>query len=84
MTTRRRRGLVSGDVDVSDDGALGGLDPLAVLGDLREDAHGAEDGGGGGRGFVDAFEDAFGDATEIETAALEESGDGGMAVNGRA
>ncbi|MFZ0640604.1 MAG: hypothetical protein WA020_01510 [Candidatus Acidiferrales bacterium] len=73
-----------GDVNVSDDGALCGLDPLAVLGDLREDAHGAEDSSGCERGFVDAFENAFGDATKIEAAALEQAGGRGVTVNGRA
>ncbi len=71
-------------MDVGDDGAAGRLEPLAVLGDVGEDAQGAEDGGGGRRGLFGAFDDAFADAAKIEAAALEKSGGGSVAVNGRA
>ena len=56
-------------VDVSDDGAFGRFGVLAVFSDVGEDAQCAEDGVGGGRGFVDVFEDAFGDATKIAATA---------------
>lgn len=61
-------------MDMGDNGVFYGFDPLAVFGDVREDAHGAKDGAGGGGGIGDAFEDAFRDASKIAAAACEQAG----------
>lgn len=79
----RRRGLLE-FVDVSDERFLRRLDPLAVLGDVSEDAHSAEDGVAGDFGVVHAFEDAFGDAAKIAATAGQKAGELGMAIDGGA
>lgn len=64
-----------------DYGNLGRFDPLAVVGDMGIDAHGAEDGIGGDSGIVHAFNDALGDAAEPETALKGEAGGVGVAIH---
>ena len=67
-------------VDVCDDGALGRLEPFAILGDVREQAHGSKNGAGGGGRVVDVFENAFGDAAKIAAAAGDEAEGLGVTV----
>lgn len=73
-----------GDVDVGDEGVLWWLGPVAVFGDLGIDAKGAKNRHGAGRGFVDALDNTFADATIIGAAAFEEASSGSVAVNGGA
>ncbi len=68
-----RSGGVGIGVNVSDDGALGRLEPLAVFGDMGEEAHGVKNGVGGDDGAIDVFEDAFGDAAKIAATAGEKA-----------
>lgn len=66
-----RRGVGAGvgvGVDVSDDGAFGRFEPLAVFGDVSEEAHGLKDVVPFEGDFLDAFEDAFGDSAKIAAA----------------
>ncbi|HEV2299498.1 MAG TPA: hypothetical protein VGR72_13405 [Candidatus Acidoferrales bacterium] len=69
-----RAGGIGERVAMLDDGDTGRFDPLAVLGDVSEDAHGAKNCVPGHLGVVHTFEDAFGDAAEIAAAAGEEAG----------
>lgn len=82
--TPRRSGVGAGDVDVGDEGVLRWFDPVAVFGDLRVDAKGAKNRHGAGRGFIDALDNTFADATIIGAAAFEEASSGSVAVNGGA
>jgi hypothetical protein len=60
-------------VDVGDDGAFWGFEPLAVLGDVGEEAHGLKDGIAGEGGVVDAFEETLGDPAKIAAAKSDEA-----------
>ena len=66
---------------MGDEGVFWRLDPVAVLGDLRIDAKGAKDCHAAGRGFVDALDNTFADATKIGAAAFDEADGGSVAVN---
>lgn len=69
-------------MNVGDKRMLRRLDPVTVFGDLTVDAKSAEDSKSAGRGFVDALDDAFADATEVQAATFDESGGDGMAIDG--
>lgn len=68
-------------IDVGDDGVFGRLEPFTIFGDVREEAHGSENGGGGGGGsIIDVLENAFGDAAKIASAAGDEAEGFGVTV----
>ncbi|HEV2342152.1 MAG TPA: hypothetical protein VGS15_10170 [Candidatus Acidoferrales bacterium] len=66
---------------VLDDGDPGRLNPLAIVGDMGVDAHGAEDGIGGDSGIVHALQDAFSDAAKPETTLKGQAGGVGVAID---
>lgn len=68
--------------DVRDNDALGRLDPLAVVGDLREGAKGLENGVAGRLDTLRAFEDLLGHTADVKAAAREESEGVGVAIDG--
>lgn len=81
---RMRAGRIGERMAMLDYGNLGRFEPLAVFGDVSENAHGAKDGVAGDIGAVHAFEDAFGDAAKPETALKGEAGGVRMAIDGGA